>query len=313
MPSKRKTTRPVQPAAQSDYDTDVNFTDQAASLAPPPQRTNTELNLAVLRRYSPDVERIVTIAPFAVVYTFSPETQQWEKCGMEGTLFVCQLNGGVAGALPRYNVVVLNRKSLDNFITELFSAEDIEITDEYVILQVIGDDGIPQIFGLWIFSEGDDGQNIREIVGATIQEYAMRAEHNRELMDAQGPTHDERTFGLDGGAYAQPAQELVQPQEPISGQPVDLLQLFGSKPASQPAPQSFSQAPPVQQPPQQQVYEQPRFTSTSDTDFFRTTHSPAQHQVPQHHVPQYQAPQNQPAYQTQQPPQANVLLDLFKK
>ncbi|WPH00777.1 Hypothetical protein R9X50_00360700 [Acrodontium crateriforme] len=303
MPSKRKTTRPAQAPAQSDYDTDVNLTDQAASLAPPPQRTNTELNLAVLRRYSPDVERIVSIAPFAVVYTFSPETQQWEKCGMEGTLFVCQLNGGKVDALPRYNVMLLNRKSLENFITELFSPEDIEITEEYVILQVIGDDGIPQIFGLWIFSEGDDGQNTRDIVGATIQECAMRAEHNRELMDAQGPVQDEQTFDLDGGAHDQPGQELKQPQAPITGQPVDLLQLFGQKPASQPAPPSFSQAPPVQQPPQQQVYEQPRFTSTSDTEFFRNTSSPAQHQVPE----------NLPTYPSQQPPQANVLLDLFKK
>ena len=44
---------------------------------------------------------------------------------MEGTLFVCQLSGE---RHPRYNVAVLNRKSMDNFITELVSEEDIEIT-----------------------------------------------------------------------------------------------------------------------------------------------------------------------------------------
>ena len=44
---------------------------------------------------------------------------------MEGTLFVCQLSGE---RHPRYNVAILNRKSMDNFITELVSEEDIEIT-----------------------------------------------------------------------------------------------------------------------------------------------------------------------------------------
>ena len=75
-------------------------------------------------------------------HDFSPETQQWEKSGIEGTLFVCQTTG------PRYNVVILNRKSLDNFITELKSGEDIEITEQYIILQVLGEGEAPSIFGV---------------------------------------------------------------------------------------------------------------------------------------------------------------------
>jgi hypothetical protein len=151
-PKKRTTTRPAQRQPQqvvSDYDeTDTAaFTDNAAAnIAPPPSRTNTELNLLVLRRYCPDVERIVQIAPFAVVYSFSPDTQGWEKIGTEGTLFVCQLAGA---SYSRYSVIILNRKSLDNFIVELVSAENVEITDSYVILQSPGEDGVDQIYGLF--------------------------------------------------------------------------------------------------------------------------------------------------------------------
>ncbi|EMC96999.1 hypothetical protein BAUCODRAFT_48463, partial [Baudoinia panamericana UAMH 10762] len=151
MPSKRKSSRhaKLEPQPITDYDTDtVNPSDAAPSLEAPPVRTNTELNLTVLRRYSPDLEHILSIAPFAVLYTFSTESSQWEKCGIEGTLFVCQLAG-----TARYSAIILNRKSLDNFITDLVSADDVEITAEYVILQALNSEGTPQIYGIWIFED----------------------------------------------------------------------------------------------------------------------------------------------------------------
>ena len=32
---------------------------------------------------------VVSIANYAVLYTFSPETSGWEKADVEGTLFIC--------------------------------------------------------------------------------------------------------------------------------------------------------------------------------------------------------------------------------
>jgi hypothetical protein len=230
MPSKKKYTRAAQlqpqPQPTSDYDTDTAaITDAPPSLAPSPTRTNTELNLLVLRRYVPDTERIISIAPFAVVYLFSPETQQWEKSGVEGTLFVCQLSGPQH---PRYNVVILNRKSLDNFIMELVSGEDIEITEQYVILQVIGDDGTPNIYGLWVFSEEDTTPSVRGVVASAIQECAVRAEiasANAAEVGNEGYEQPE-PYKLDGGrdeVHYEEAQPAVQPP---STQQVDLLSLF---------------------------------------------------------------------------------------
>lgn len=275
-----------QPIAASDYDTDTaNLTDATASaMAAPPVRSNNELNLLVLRRYVPQIERIMSIAPFAVVYLFSPESQQWEKCGIEGTLFVCQLQPARAGGHPRYNVVILNRKSLDNFVTELVSGEDIEITEQYVILQVIGDDGTPNIYGLWIFSDDQDQVNTREIVANAIQECAVRAEQAKEQNGYDQPA----AYGLDGAAHAN-EEELPTPVQPnMGGQQIDLLSLFGKpQPAHEPAS--------VQQ--NEQIPQQPgSFAATADTDFFRSSNSPA--------VVEQQ--------QVQPPTQKNVLLDLFK-
>lgn len=242
MPSKKKATRAAQlhpQPAQSDYDTE---TDAAITTAPPPTRTNTELNLLVLRRYVPEIDHIVAIAPFAVVYLFSADTQQWEKSGQEGTLFLCQLSASDAEYV-RYNVVILNRKSLDNFITELVSGEDIEITEQYVILQILGEDGTPSIYGLWIF---EDGSGTKEIMASAIQECAMRAEQAREeWTDAQeddDPTVS--SYNLDGAVYDDQESEIEIAQMQRTGQQIDLLKLFGQpSTTSQSAPQQSQQLP----------------------------------------------------------------------
>lgn len=294
MPSKKKNTRAAQlqpQPVQSDYDTDTaNMTEPAPALPPPPVRTNTELNIAVLRRYVPDIERIIAIAPFAVVYNFSPETQGWDKSGQEGTLFVCQLSPNEWG-YSRYSVVMLNRKSLDNFITELFSAEDVEVTEQYVILQVQKEDGPPDIYGLWIFSD-DSASDTRQLVVSAIQECAVRAELARSAQQADEDSYaNVPDYNLDGAndAYPEAHEPQVQP-DPIGGQ-IDLLSLF-NKPAA--VTNNYPQADPT--PPQPQVVQPSRFVSNADTDFFRTSRSPAA-------VVQQQS---------QPPPQQNALLDLFK-
>ena len=311
MPPKKRTTRPAQRQPQqvvSDYDeTDTAaFTDNAAAnIAPPPSRTNTELNLLVLRRYCPDVERIVQIAPFAVVYSFSPDTQGWEKIGTEGTLFVCQLAGA---NYSRYSVIILNRKSLDNFIVELVSAENVEITDSYVILQSPNDDGVEQIYGLWIFSEDDVQPSTQEVVAMAIEECALRAEEGKKLAEeAYGAGEPNELNGVLGAGRAEASYsveltvEATQPTQiiPPPGQQIDLMQLFGKPQAPQPsAPEHHHQ----QQFYQHQQNQQPKFASNPDTDFFRTSHSPAVQTQPQ---PPPQQPPQQP------PTQQNMLLDMF--
>ena len=311
MPPKKRTTRPAQRQPQqvvSDYDeTDTAaFTDNAAAnIAPPPSRTNTELNLLVLRRYCPDVERIVQIAPFAVVYSFSPDTQGWEKIGTEGTLFVCQLAGA---SFSRYSVIILNRKSLDNFIVELVSAENVEITDSYVILQSPNDDGVEQIYGLWIFSEDDVQPSTQEVVAMAIEECALRAEEGKKLAEeAYGAGEPNELNGVLGAGRAEASYsveltvEATQPTQiiPPPGQQIDLMQLFGKPQAPQPsAPEHHHQ----QQFCQHQQNQQPKFASNPDTDFFRTSHSPAVQTQPQ---PPPQQPPQQP------PTQQNMLLDMF--
>ncbi|GAB1733497.1 hypothetical protein NU195Hw_g635t1 [Hortaea werneckii] len=353
MPPKRTKARQQQPIIQSDYedtDTALPLTDVAASsLAPPPKRTNTELNLTVLRRYCSDVAHIIAIAPFAVLYTFSPETQVWEKCGIEGTLFITQLSGR-----GRYTAIILNRKSLDNFVTELVSADDVEVTEQYVILQTTAEDGRVEIYGLWIFddssSEGGtglmEGQSSREVVAQTIVSCAMQSqiarETGEEYADGDGYVGEDdvveeyaagngeadrgqaQFFGMDGAAQVQGQVQEEQAVQQQAGQQIDVMSLFGKSAAPAPSQTNGSHhlVPPQPQPPDVQqevasvqdippvVERQPSmFTSTADTDFFRTSASPAAIQSQQMAPPQQQQQQQQ---QPAQQTQQNALLDLFK-
>lgn len=117
------------------------------------QMENDNLNLKVVNRHYSAVRAILSIAPYAVIYTFSPLISGWEKSGIEGTLFICELLPSASGR-PGYSVIILNRRGLENFAMELRSADDVEVTDEYIILQNREErENDPQIIGLWIFAE----------------------------------------------------------------------------------------------------------------------------------------------------------------
>ena len=105
-------------------------------------------------------------------------------------------------------VIVLNRKSLENFELELVAEEDVEITTEYVILQgtrqqtaTVPEDGEALeaeqeqqrlIYGLWIFAEPPPSStaHMREVNAKLIQDCAARAEASRKATMARDSGQD---------------------------------------------------------------------------------------------------------------------------
>lgn len=193
--------------------------------------TNDALNLRVLKRHLPSTVAIDFLAPYAVVYIFSTATQAWEKSGIEGTLFVLRLQD------ERHAVVVLNRRGLDNFILHLKSAEEVDVTDEYIILQGNGADnlgngdaGEQKVYGLWIFEEeqGSTG-GVREACGRCIVECAERAEEISKAGGANGvgqsngPTQQQSTAGAPSGpdlmALLNPSRGHGSNNTPVVQQP----------------------------------------------------------------------------------------------
>ena len=300
MPSKKQRARATKPHSQlapSDIDTDTaNLTDNQASAipAPPPPRSNTELNFKVLSRWCPQLEKIIAIAPFAVLYLFSAETSQWEKRDTEGSLFVCRLSGAPH---PRYRIIILNRKSLENFNYDLVSMDNIEITDEYVIVQIPGKDGVPQIYGIWIYSDRETKPDVREVVAKIIEYCATEVEkYNKSDVTA---TESAENNQHSVQPHSQP--ETAQPE--VKGQKIDVATLF-AKPETGPGSEAWERSRHLPNPrpdltpwrsPEATPAEISRFVDASNSNFFRA-------------APGMQEPNQQTAPQSQQ----NQLLDLFK-
>ncbi|OAX83132.1 hypothetical protein ACJ72_02509 [Emergomyces africanus] len=239
-------------AQPSDYESDIqnNYISDAQTTAngasamatdpshlKPPTRTNEELNLAVLQRHNPAIQSILSLAPYAVVYIFSATTQLWEKSGIEGTMFVCQLTQGELGE-ERYSVLVLNRRGMQNFDAKLADGDDVEVTDEYVILKVLSTGAEPGstaiksadgrqsvIYGLWIFSEPPPSSTAetRALNAQIIKECAVHGGESKkfalERAAAGRNQNDSQVHGDEG---------LYQGGIPM-GRQLSLKELFGQQ------------------------------------------------------------------------------------
>jgi hypothetical protein len=243
------------PVNLTDYESDAPYYSDMQQQPAPPLRSNEELNLSVIRRHKPSVTSILSLAPYAVVYIFSPTTKQWEKNGVEGTLFVCQETQGDLGQ-ERYTAFVLNRRGLNNFDLPLTDGENVEITEEYVILKAeesegeAGQNGIadplhPQnvpnnqtgtnnvrIYGLWIYSEPPPNSTAesRTINAQMIRECATHAGESMKL--ARGRLEAMRQNSLHVAAVAASSQtapmEEIQASVPM-GRQISLKDLFGQQ------------------------------------------------------------------------------------
>ncbi|KAI1817219.1 PH domain-like protein [Poronia punctata] len=151
----------------SDYESDtMQYMASHPSMGPEAlaTRTNTDLNLAVLRRYLPSITSILSIAANAVVYTFHPPSE-WKRATMEGTMFLCSQHKprssndtSLAGCL-----FILNRKGLMNFVIELDTVSDFELSGDLLIFKLFhpvntlqletGEMVAPDVLGLWTYAE----------------------------------------------------------------------------------------------------------------------------------------------------------------
>jgi hypothetical protein len=225
MATKARRHKPQQVAQNTDYETDY------ADIPPAAMRTNEELNISVLHRHYPSITTILSIAPYAVLYIFSPTNQQWEKSGVEGTLFVCAQELDALGA-EHFSVVILNRRGLENFEAELKSKDDIEITDEYVILKGEGEEG-PIIYGLWIFAEPPPSStaDCRITNAAVIQECANRAESSRAIAQEQHTLREQQAKeAKDRNNVRYIVDESDQEEASVPmGRQLSLSELFGKQ------------------------------------------------------------------------------------
>ena len=221
---------PYQAPQTSDYESDnPTYPSDLPISRAPETRTIDELNLTVLRRHSPEISSILSIAPYAVIYEFTPQPEPtWNKSGIEGSLFICQLTPGPRLGEDRYSAVVLNRRGLENFEAELREADNtgVEITDDYVIVSLM-EEGAQKIFGIFVFSEGPGSstERTRTLNGELMKQCAIQA--GLSLKAAEIAATEALPLQKNGHSHAgEPSAQDLAMGVPM-GRQTSLQELFG--------------------------------------------------------------------------------------
>lgn len=204
---------------QSDNEADASAAPAEAAVPQSAQSTTSagydnsieNLNLSVLRRYKPSINSILSVAPYATVYGLNKEQREWDKSGIEGTMFVCELSQGKLGQ-ERYAIFILNRLGLQNFVFHLSNPKCVEVTPEFLILGPL--DG--EYYSIWIYSElTNSTADTRERNVNLIKQCAKDSEKSRRAVEQ----------GYQESRASQIPQTPVSSQGITSGPPL-LQQLF---------------------------------------------------------------------------------------
>ncbi|KAI1768016.1 PH domain-like protein [Hypoxylon sp. FL1150] len=213
-------------------------------------RTNTELNLGVLRRYRPDVSSILSIAANAVVYVFNTASSKWDKANLEGTLFICaqrqdgsdypaehtdtnyDSDDGTGDGL----LFILNRKNLTNLTLDLRAVADYELATDLLIFRLEEENVVvpmenrepvrPKVLGLWIHAESDQDRSTSSALIYELWTKARAGGGRDQETEQDETTQDEATSTSQSSASpAEGASAAAAPHE--GGRPVTLNELFG--------------------------------------------------------------------------------------
>ncbi|KAF3063697.1 Dcp1-like decapping family protein [Daldinia childiae] len=215
-------------AVASDYESDTAY--YMASHPPPPAaalaaRTNTELNLSVLRRYRPSITSILSIAAHAVVYVFTPPAK-WDRSTVEGPLFICAQDEDGEAAAADGCLFILNRKGLQNLILDLSTVSNFELATDLLSFKLDqegpqipmenGESVRPKVIGMWIYAEDDQDRRTNSALINEMWSKARSAPDEAGGAPASPPT---------SGSAGDDVEDVSVAQGP--GRQVSLNELFG--------------------------------------------------------------------------------------
>eukprot|EP00850_Spirogloea_muscicola_P000384 SM000001S04786 [mRNA] locus=s1:2248660:2250962:+ [translate_table: standard] len=103
-----------------------------------------ELNLTVLQRADGGIEEILTTAGHVTLYQFDLDSQQWSRKDVEGSLFVVKRR-----TQPRFQFIVMNRRSTENLVEDLLGDFEYEVQLPYLLYRK----GNQEVNGIWFYNQ----------------------------------------------------------------------------------------------------------------------------------------------------------------
>uniref|UniRef100_A0A383W2F1 WH1 domain-containing protein n=1 Tax=Tetradesmus obliquus TaxID=3088 RepID=A0A383W2F1_TETOB len=104
------------------------------------------MNMMVLKRIDAQIEEIIASAAHVCLYRMSVNEQQWQRKNIEGSLFLIKRR-----TQPRFQMLVLNKLSTDNYIETVHGGLEMETNPPY-LMYTHGND---EIHGIWFYDESD--------------------------------------------------------------------------------------------------------------------------------------------------------------
>ena len=86
---------------------------------------SSSLNLLPLQRIDGAIQAVVLTAKHSVLYMLDQDTEKWEREDVEGPFFLVERSSP-----PYYAMVILNRRSIDNFFQEIRASMAFEIQEQ---------------------------------------------------------------------------------------------------------------------------------------------------------------------------------------
>jgi len=134
-----------------------------------------QINLRVLGRYDRNISAILQTISHVVLYDFDSMSKEWNKRGIEGTLFVYQRNDNT------YAFTILNRLSLTNLNVRINPDFQIQQSGEYLMYKT--DD---TVHGLWIFGDDDRKTLLYQLDDCVLKtEKELRAKVSQDQLQGQ--------------------------------------------------------------------------------------------------------------------------------
>jgi len=137
------------------------------------EETRKRANLRVLQRIDKQIIDTIGVATHVVLYEFRTAENQWDKCNMEGSLFVTKRSEA-----PRFKLVVLNRNSTHNLEVPIRASFQVQLREPYIIFR----DAEAPIRGLW-FHDDEERNKMSEL----LQKVKRSISHVAELEKKADP------------------------------------------------------------------------------------------------------------------------------
>ncbi|KAH0996757.1 hypothetical protein GBA52_020621 [Prunus armeniaca] len=117
------------------------------------QQSTKLLNLTVLQRIDPFIDEILITATHVTFYEFNTDLSEWSRKDVEGSLFVVKRN-----AQPRFQFIVMNRRSTENLVEDLLGDFEFEVQVPYLLYR----NAAREVNGIWFYnaSECEDVANL---------------------------------------------------------------------------------------------------------------------------------------------------------